>query len=195
MDSIWKKYNIKYTNEQTYPNRPGTYTTSDNTKVYKTADGWVFTAKSVYTNYTIDSSTGSVTGVDAIYNKVESNIIGKYMISGNEIQQINSITWPATAPFPDPTCYVYYTVIYELASIPTRDSYIEDVTAPAGTYPDNGLASDGFWYVKIPKVDEISLKIDSQIKKFSSGWVKIDGVLRKISSISIKVEDSIKKIF
>lgn len=29
-----------------------------------------------------------------------------------------------------------------------QGSYISDVTAPEGTYPDNGIHSDGYWYVK-----------------------------------------------
>jgi len=41
---------------------------------------------------------------------------------------------------------------------------------------------------------QISMNIDSQIRRFSNGYVKIDGTLKNMSNVYIKVNDTLKEI-
>lgn len=80
---------------------------------------------------------------------------------------------------------------------PSRGTFIDEVAAEDGTYPDDGCIWGVFdyWYVKDRLVlPELHMKIGGSLKAWQKGWVKIDGQLREIESIHIKVAGALKEI-
>lgn len=76
----------------------------------------------------------------------------------------------------------------------SKGSFIEEVTAEAGTYPTNGQ-SGGYWYVLIGSAFfTIKCEIDSVLKTGVDGWCKIDGTLKKIAGGWIKVDGVLKQL-
>lgn len=79
---------------------------------------------------------------------------------------------------------------YNVNPGPTRGSYIKDVVALEGTYPVNGIHTDGYWYVlKGVYVPEPDLTLDAQGKVYYS-----PNPGRNIISITGKVEDSTDEV-
>ena len=77
----------------------------------------------------------------------------------------------------------------------TKGSLISTIIAEDGTYPNDGIYSDGYWYVKGALAFPIfKIKIDGGLKTSSDGWVKIDGVLRHIEGMWAKADGVLKKI-
>jgi len=91
------------------------------------------------------------------------------------------------------TYYVDRYLVRECDSDTTysRGSFIEEVTAEAGTYPDDGMYGS-YWYVKVG-VAFPSLQVKVNGANIVEGWVKIDGSLKKIADIWVKVGGSAKK--
>lgn len=54
-----------------------------------------------------------------------------------------------------------------------RGSYIAEITAEYGTYPDNGRHSDGYWY--------------TFVKMFSVTWIKVGGVWKLSNEVFVKI--------
>lgn len=74
----------------------------------------------------------------------------------------------------------------------TRDykagSYIGEVTAEDGTYPNNGLHSDGYYYIKDRQAfPEMWVNINGTNRKAEAGWVNVNGIWRSIEEIYVKV--------
>lgn len=70
----------------------------------------------------------------------------------------------------------------------TKGSYIGEVVAEDGTYPANGLHTDGYWYVKDRLAfPEMWCNINGVNRKAEAGWVNINGTWRSIEEIYVKV--------
>lgn len=70
----------------------------------------------------------------------------------------------------------------------TKGSYIETIVAEDGTYPDDGLHSDGYWYVKKGlAVPQLKINVDGVWKAISECLVNIDGVWRNVFSAQINI--------
>ncbi|MBG9773577.1 hypothetical protein [Brevibacillus laterosporus] len=67
-----------------------------------------------------------------------------------------------------------------------KGSYIGDVVAEDGTYPENG-AQGNYWYVKIgPAFPNIKVNIGGSWKECTEGWVNVNGAWKSIERILIK---------
>lgn len=67
-------------------------------------------------------------------------------------------------------------------------SYIGEVVAEDGTYPNNGLHSDGYYYIKDRQAfPEMWVNINGTNRKAEAGWVNVNGTWRSIEEIYVKV--------
>jgi hypothetical protein len=168
MRYIWRKYSI-------------------NTSYYYTLNPWTFRSSGTstsppiagYTSYSLNSSTGQITltGSYVTRNTGQSGYV--YLLQGSVLFRdgwINSTTWEQ-----------HSTTSYQTSSR-SRGSFIENVIAEQGTYPNNGIQG-GYWYVLVgPAFSDIRVKIDDVWKEGDNGWVKVDGVWKNIEGIWGKVD-------
>lgn len=78
---------------------------------------------------------------------------------------------------------------HEMWQYRVKDTLIETLTAEEGTYPDDGIHTDGYWYVKI-KLAFPTMRIlrDGQWAEVETGFVLKDGVWKPIEEI-YKLQD------
>ena len=71
-----------------------------------------------------------------------------------------------------------------LANQRIKNARQADVTAEDGTYPDDGIHTDGYWYVKIKKAFPVMRILrDGQWVEVDTGYVLKDGVWKQIEEI------------
>lgn len=71
-----------------------------------------------------------------------------------------------------------------------------NIIAEDGTYPENGLHSDGYWYIKGNKASlPIYQNVDGEWKEITNGYVKINGEWKEITNGYQKQDGSWKKLF
>lgn len=70
---------------------------------------------------------------------------------------------------------------------------IEEIIAEEGTYPDNGIDGD-YWYIKTRKVfPDLHIKVNGELRKVQSAWVKVGVVLKEVKDIYVKKDGQLKK--
>jgi len=76
-----------------------------------------------------------------------------------------------------------------LASKRIKDIRLEDVILEEGTVPDDGIHTDGYWYVKVkPAFPTMRILRDGQWTEVETGFVLKDGVWKPIEEI-YKLQD------
>lgn len=76
-----------------------------------------------------------------------------------------------------------------LANQRIKDTRQADVILEEGTVPDNGIHTDGFWYVKVKKAfPAMRILRDGQWVEVDTGYVLKDGVWKQIEEI-YKLQD------
>lgn len=71
-----------------------------------------------------------------------------------------------------------------------------DIKAEDGTYPTNGVHSDGYWYTKGNKASlPIYQNVDGEWKEITDGYIKISGEWKQIVGGYQKQNGSWKKLF
>lgn len=65
--------------------------------------------------------------------------------------------------------------------------FIQDLLAEDGTYPDNGLHTDGYWYVKGKKKELMKFKLGAQTAVGIEGWANLGNKLYPIKNFSIRI--------
>ena len=79
--------------------------------------------------------------------------------------------------------------IHEMEQYRVKDTLIETLTAEENTYPDDGVHSDGNWYVKVkPAFPTMRILRDGQWVEVEMGYVLKDGVWKPIEEI-YKLQD------
>ena len=137
----WKKYNVNTVT--TYTPYIDTATTS-----FSIRNGTKIT---LYSNYSCDSNTGNITvsgpyitsDADDIYGDQEYKRY-KYMTSNSSVVVIKSARESSSTI--DFTCN---TIKSRANEAQEKGDFIENVTASNETaYPENGIHTDGYWYIK-----------------------------------------------
>ena len=84
----------------------------------------------------------------------------------------------------------YFTVTREtLAQRRIKDERLEDIVLEEGTVPDDGIHTDGYWYVKLkPAFPTMRILRDGQWAEVETGFVLKDGVWKPIEEI-YKLQD------
>ena len=73
--------------------------------------------------------------------------------------------------------------------------FLESFSAEEGSYPDNGMHEDGFWYVKVkPAFPTIRTLSNGQWIEAESGFVLKDGVWKPIEDIFVLKDGQWKNI-
>ena len=73
-----------------------------------------------------------------------------------------------------------------LANQRIKNTRQADVIAEEGTYPDNGIHTDGYWYVKIKKAfPTMRILRDGQWVEVDTGYVLIAGAWKQIQDIYV----------
>lgn len=103
--------------------------------------------KSGYLSYNFDSTTGLFSGVNyKTLKDLDYSLVTFYEPSGNTLTRYN------TDLIEDNNRTYIVTFRSKLVSnavyTDVKSSYIGEVTAEDGTYPQNGKAADGYWYVR-----------------------------------------------
>lgn len=76
-----------------------------------------------------------------------------------------------------------------------KGDVIGTVVAEEGTYPDDGIGPDGYWYVKVKKAfPELKVNVDGALRTVTSAQVVVDGVLRNVTDIYTVVDGQLKKV-
>lgn len=79
--------------------------------------------------------------------------------------------------------------IHEMEQYRVKDTFIETLTAEENTHPDDGIHTDGYWYVKIkPVFPTMRIMRDGQWAEVETGFVLKDGVWKPIEEI-YKLQD------
>ncbi len=75
----------------------------------------------------------------------------------------------------------------------SKGTYVGEVTAEEGFYPDNGATGD-YWYIKDRLAfPQLGIRVDNVWLTSELGWCKIDSVWREIDEIHINVNGIWKK--
>ena len=75
----------------------------------------------------------------------------------------------------------------------SKGSFIEEVIAEEGTYPDDGVYGS-YWYVKVGVgFPGIKMEVNNAIVTAIDGWTKIDNTLHKLTDFWGKIGESVKK--
>lgn len=84
-----------------------------------------------------------------------------------------------------PTSYIYN---YECVRGEYRGllNLIGEVTLTYGSVPDNGIASDGFYYVLVKKLTGFNIKLNGIWKEANSVYVKVNGIWKLEEDTKIK---------
>lgn len=165
----WRQYNTSTTYS-------GWERSGDISTVYFKTSSGAYHLTSGYRSITVDSSTGKITGVGAkveigavgtIYrnfsnrkaqyiNNTKSG--SQYLCTFYDIESKGTTlkgTYRGTVTSTSSTAYPtngasgsYWYDTRTSATSYSQGSYIEEVIAEDGTYPTNGRASDGYWYVR-----------------------------------------------
>ena len=70
-----------------------------------------------------------------------------------------------------------------------KDERLEDIVLEEGTVPDDGIHTDGYWYVKVkPAFPTMRILRDGQWAEVETGYVLKDGVWKPIEEI-YKLQD------
>jgi len=148
------------------------------------------------------------------FRKDDESWTNKTISNGDIFTGVNTVDWDAGA-----TSKIYIaTSDQRISSIPTAGGYLASVnvrhtvesdytkntvhrlknknvlmesgiTAEDGTYPDNGIHTDGFWYVKIKKAfPTMRILRDGEWVEVETGYVLKDGVWKQIEEI-YKLQD------
>lgn len=105
---------------------------------------------------------------------------------------LNLYAYKSGAPGDMIVTVFYYELDYDATY--SRGSYIEEVVAEDGTYPNDGYYN-GYWYVKDRLAfPELILKIEGTLKTSEQGWVKVDGALKEIDRMWIKIDGALKEL-
>jgi len=76
-----------------------------------------------------------------------------------------------------------------LAALRIKDERLEDIVLEEGTVPDDGIHTDGYWYVKLkPAFPTMRILRDGQWAEVETGYVLKDGVWKPIEEI-YKLQD------
>lgn len=84
----------------------------------------------------------------------------------------------------------YFTVTREtLAQRRLKDARLEDIVLEEGAVPDDGIHTDGYWYIKVkPVFPTMRILRDGQWAEVETGFVLKDGVWEPIEEI-YKLQD------
>jgi len=83
----------------------------------------------------------------------------------------------------------FYTSRDWLQGVRLKDERLPDVTLEEGTVPDDGIHTDGYWYVKVKKAfPMMRILRDGQWAEVETGFVLKDGVWKPIEEI-YKLQD------
>lgn len=76
-----------------------------------------------------------------------------------------------------------------LAQRRIKDERLEDIVLEEGTVPDDGIHTDGYWYIKVkPAFPTMRILRDGQWAEVETGYVLKDGVWKPIEEI-YKLQD------
>lgn len=82
----------------------------------------------------------------------------------------------------------------QLANCRVKNTLIESVIAEEGTYPDDGIHTDGFWYVKVKKAfPEIKVIDGTTLKTATSAYIVQGGMLKSVTDMYVVQDGQIKK--
>ena len=94
----------------------------------------------------------------------------------------------------DNGAYSWWSDVYTRTRVEIDPVYVGEVTAEEGTYPDEGLHSDGYYYEKDRLAfPQLGIRVDNVWLTSELGWCKIDSVWREIDEIHINVNGIWKK--
>lgn len=145
----------------------------DELSVGMTANKFINTNNGEYAQYQV---------VSLSYTEDEGN--------GNIRQYWNIRQIPGTRVYYGPYTYIGY--VYTHKKKKTLIS--SNIMAEDGTYPDDGVHTDGYWYVKVSSAINLSPRVNGSLKTYSNGWVRVNGQLRQIDSMWARVNGVLKKL-
>lgn len=112
-----------------------------------------------------------------VYYRINKTIEMQY----SPVDKIDTITGSEYTSYPkDGKQGEYWYKYQNFTTQYHQGSYIEDLKAEDGTYPENGRHSDGYWYVKSGKVITKHIKKDGKTYEVDEQYIMYNGKLHVI---------------
>lgn len=159
----------------------------------------IWTVNNFVKGYSFSKSTALYSESGGTWSRgdvIPAGTIGYYVASdGRTMRKYRATTNTAAGSISRLDVWYYRSNDATLTTNYSRGAYITEVVAEDGMYPENGVHSDGYWYVRGSKVfPDFKVKADGQLRTSEEGWVKINGVLRPIEQMWVKVNGVIKEV-